>query len=75
MHVLQNHVVALRPQFVTDANVLNLVIRSDVHGAKDIKDFCLRYMVAHPKFGLKEMRALPMHLRREYIAAFLLSRA
>ena len=73
VEVLQTHVVELRPRFVTKANVINLVLRADIHGAKDIKDFCLRFMVTHSKSVAQQeeaVRALPQHLLADYALAY-----
>ena len=69
VEVLQKHIVELRPQFVTEANVINFLLRADMHGAKYIKDFCLRFMVTNPNIiaQLEEIvRALPQHLLADY---------
>ena len=69
MEVLQKYVAELRPRFVTEANVINLLLRADMHGAKDIKDFCLRFMVTNPNIIAQQeeaVRALPQHILADY---------
>ena len=73
VEVLQKHVVELRPQFVTEANVINLVLRAGIHGAKDIKDYCLRFMMTHSKSIAQQeedVRALPKHVLADYAMAY-----
>ena len=73
VEVLKKHVVELQPQFVTEANVITLVSRADIHGAEDIKDFCLRFMVKHSKAIAQQeeaMRALPQHILADYVLAY-----
>ena len=73
VEVLQKHVVELRPQFVMEANVINLVLRVDKHGAKDVKDFCLRFMVKHSKSIAEQeeaLRALAEHILADYAVAY-----
>lgn len=69
VQVLQNYILDLRSQFVTKANVINLVLRADVHGAKDIKNFCLKFMGTHPKILVEQeevVRALRQHILADY---------
>lgn len=42
--VLKKCLVELRREFVTEASVTNLVLRVDMHGAKEMNDFCLHSM-------------------------------
>ena len=71
--VLQKYAVERRPRFVTEANVLSLVVCAAKHGAKDIKEFCLRFMVRHAKSISKQeeaLKALPHNLLVEYAVAY-----
>lgn len=72
VQVLLNEIVELRPEFVTEANVLNLILQADAHGVKDITDFCLGYVVEHLKSVVQQeeaIRALPQHLLADFIVA------
>ena len=74
IEVLQKYVVARRERFVTAANVINLVLQADMHGARDIKECCLRFMVTHSKSIAQQqeeaLRALPQHLLADYAVAY-----
>ena len=73
VEVLRQYIVKLQPNFVTVKNVVNIVSRADVYGAKEIKDFCLRFMVKHTKTIQKQevaLRLLPQNLLADYLVAY-----
>ena len=73
VEVLRQQIVKLQPNFVTVNNVVDIVSRAEVYGAKEIKDFCLGFMVKHTKTIQKQevaLRALPQNLLADYLVAY-----
>ena len=73
VEVLRQYIVKLQPNFVTVKNVVNIVSRADVYGAKEIKDFCLGFMVKHTKIIQKQegaLRSLPQNILADYVVAY-----
>ena len=73
VELLRQYVVKLQPNFVTVKNVVDIVTRADLYGAKEIKDFCLRFMVKHTKTIQKQevaLRMLPQNLLADYLVTY-----